>query len=74
MSEWQPIETAPRDGTCIIVYRPKHDGDYIPKVGVDWWMTKGLLVPTWAKSRKDCPPTHWMPFPQPPLTTPLSDK
>lgn len=66
MSEWQPIETAPRDGTCIIVYRPKHDGDYIPKVGVDWWMTKDLLVPTWAESRKDCPPTHWQPLPHPP--------
>lgn len=63
---WRPIETAPRDGTRIIVYRPKFDGDYIPQVGWDFWMTKGLLEPTWGKSRKDVPPTHWMPFPEPP--------
>lgn len=62
---WAPIETAPKDGTDIIVYRPKFDGDYIPRVGTDYWMLK-LLEPTWAKSRKDCPPTHWMPFPEPP--------
>jgi hypothetical protein len=65
-SAWQPIETAPRDGSRIIVYRPKFDGDYIPQVGWDFWMTKGLLEPTWGKSRKDVPPTHWMPFPEPP--------
>lgn len=63
---WQPIETAPKDGTDIIVYRPHFDGDYIPKVGTDYWMTKGVLEPTWAKSRKDCQPTHWRHFPAPP--------
>jgi hypothetical protein len=65
VADWQPIETAPRDGTDIIVYRPKFDGTYIPRVGTDYWMTK-LLEPTWARSRKDCPPTHWQPFPDPP--------
>lgn len=63
---WLPIETAPRDGTRIIVYRPKFDGDYIPQVGWDFWMTHGLLDPTWGKSRRDCPPSHWQPFPAPP--------
>lgn len=66
IEEWQPIETAPRDGTNIIVYRPKFHGNYIPQVGTDYWMTKGLFVPTWGKSRKDVPPTHWQPFPKPP--------
>lgn len=65
-AEWMPIDTAPRDGTDIIVYRPKFDGDYIPRVGTDYWMTNGVLAPTWGKSRKDCEPTHWMPFPDPP--------
>lgn len=66
MTEWQPIETAPRDGTRIIVYRPKFDGDYIPQVGWDFWMTGSYYSECWGKSRKDCPPTHWMPFPDPP--------
>jgi len=68
---WQPIETAPKDGTDIIVYRPKFDGDYIPQVGVDWWMLPsktGFYSECWAKSRKDCPPTHWQPLPKPPVT------
>ncbi len=65
MPKWRPISTAPRDGTDIIVYRPKFDGDYIPQVGTDFWMTKAM-IPTWGRSRGDCPPTHWMPFPDPP--------
>lgn len=69
--DWQPIETAPRDGTDIIVYRPNFDGDYIPEVGTDYWMTK-LIEPTWAKSRRDCQPTHWQPFPAPPSRSLLS--
>jgi hypothetical protein len=66
IGEWQPIETAPRDGTRIIVYRPKFDGNYIPQVGYDFWMTGSYYSECWGKSRKDCPPTHWMPFPEPP--------
>jgi hypothetical protein len=65
-SEWRDIETAPRDGTNIIVYRPNFDGNYIPQVGTDYWMTRGVLEPTWGRSRKDCQPTHWQPFPSPP--------
>lgn len=61
---WQPIETAPKDGTDVIVYRPKFDGTYIPQVGMDWWSER--LGGVWAKSRKDVPPTHWMALPKPP--------
>jgi hypothetical protein len=62
---WQPIETAPRDGRWVIVYRPKSDGSYIPSVGPDYWMTEKRLQ-CWGKSRTDTPPTHWMPLPPPP--------
>lgn len=69
--EWQPIETAPRDGTKIIVFRPIFDGTYIPRVGVDWFGLYGGEG-TWGRSRKDTPPTHWMPFPAPPLKAAVS--
>lgn len=62
MTDWQPIETAPRDGSDIIVYRPKANGDYIPHVGVDYWF-KGYC---WGKSNHECQPTHWTPLPEPP--------
>lgn len=65
--EWQPIETAPKTGEKFLVYRPAHDGDYIPVVGEDYWGSN-MFNPEgcWMRSRSDCPPTHWMPLPKPP--------
>src|SRR3974390_2617997 len=65
MPGWQPIETAPKDGPTIIVHRPNFDGDYIPQVGIDWWMFR-LDGDCWANSRENCQPTHWIPLPEPP--------
>jgi hypothetical protein len=65
LGDWQPIATAPKDGSKIIVYRTMFDGDYIPQVGVDWWGTFGSRD-TWAKSRPDTPPVMWQPMPEPP--------
>jgi hypothetical protein len=75
MSEWRPIETAPKDGTVIIVYRPEHDGKYIPRVGTDYWATfrakrSNFSGPSWAKSRRDTQPTLWQPLPAPPGKSP----
>lgn len=62
MSEWHPIETAPRDGTHILLWAPAWDA---PSTG--WTYANDL----W----QDCPkghhlpgrtPTHWMPLPFPP--------
>lgn len=59
-STWQDIASAPRDGTEIIVFRPKFDGQYIPRIGLDYYKT------AWMHSREDCQPTHWQPLPPPP--------
>ena len=61
---WQPISTAPKDGTRIIVYRPNARGKYISKVGLDYWSEE--LGDCWAKSNFETQPTHWQPLPNPP--------
>ena len=60
---WQPIETAPRDGTWIIVWR-RCGNDYIRQIGEDHW--RDDLGGCWGRSNQDCCPTHWMPLPEPP--------
>jgi hypothetical protein len=64
-TDWQPIKTAPKDGTTILVFRPEATGQYIPLVGSDYF------DPTynggrWMRSNPDTRPTHWMPLPEPP--------
>ena len=66
--DWQPIETAPRDGTWILVYYPRGvravnwGGAYhVPQIGtVNAWClgSVGFLEPD--------EPTHWRPLPAAP--------
>ena len=54
--EWRPIETAPKDGTHIQLYRPE-----IQFVG--YWSDAGWCMQ--GCKMIDPAPTHWMPLPQP---------
>jgi hypothetical protein len=72
---WQPIETAPRDGTSILVY-----ADY--KMFVARWIEQNPYCPGWwhvDDNKYDqfalCghEPTHWMPLPEPPKYDNLAD-
>lgn len=67
--EWQPIDSAPKDGTQFIAYMAYDEGAEIDVI-------------FWSQSRKDFPwhfvaggaaaeniPTHWMPLPKPPEKT-----
>ncbi len=56
MNSWQPIKTAPKDGTRILVV-----GSESNQVRVDLWKQK-----LWWLSRQSDQPTHWMPLPAPP--------
>ena len=61
--EWQPIETAPEDGTRVLLFKAGRKvcmGKYVP---ADWnWCLEG-----WKNSNGNFfNPTHWMPLPQPP--------
>lgn len=57
-NESRPIESAPRDGTRILVYRP--GARIYPEIEIDWWGEKG-----WAKSSPNEQPTRWWPLPKP---------
>ena len=61
MTEWQPIETAPRDGYHIQLYR--HDIQFVGYYAEAGWCMQGckLIEPQ---------PTHWMPLPEPPTEPP----
>lgn len=70
--DWQPIETAPRDGTSILAVlagkHPETGRTFLPAV-VEWSDEVG-----WREvddAPEDYPPhdwklTHWMPLPPPP--------
>ncbi len=61
--KWQTIETAPKDGTRILVWRPREDRDNPAHHGIDRWSDYSQ---SWWNSRRDQQPTHWMPLPPPP--------
>ena len=69
---WKPIETAPKDGTNVLVYERfpkwqkwvgKDEYDSYIEIGYyqdgDWCIR--AHVPPWNND-----PTHWMPLPEPP--------
>ena len=78
---WQPIETAPKDGTLIDLLYPYPRGRAISCMwgdgsgfGPEWFWREprwdgGVLLPEdqWSvSSYPNMEPTHWMPAPKPP--------
>jgi len=64
MMKWQPIETAPKDGTHFLAYWPEHDLDPHMKQYHVCHYAHGAIWPCWIT--EDDLPTHWMPLPPPP--------
>lgn len=77
MSEWQPIETAPRDGTYVLVGRDMGEPWGFVR-GTGYYIGEGTRVAGWVcRGINDPPgefglgnPTHWCPLPEAPLKTP----
>ena len=58
--EWQPIETAPKDGTPVLAWLVNPSGDeYITVI-------KANRSGGWDWRSIYFEPTHWMPLPEPP--------
>lgn len=75
MSDWQPIGTAPKDGTPILAFcLPRHIGSEklmgFSYQAVVWW--RGNKFPQsqwpWRVNHSDsaAEPTFWQPLPEPP--------
>ena len=63
---WQPIATAPKDGTEILGLFP----DYHLRMNVTsmFWDVPGFWVNAFEDEDYHAEPTHWMPLPAPPVT------
>ena len=71
-AQWQPIETAPKDGTAVLLWL----GAPWSEVRQMWWydpwdvwLAAGEDEPDAGDERFGCGsaiPTHWMPLPAPP--------
>lgn len=65
--KWQPIETAPKDGTRVLLFVPPYGastGHY--RAQHNW----GETASNWyahSVLNKEAEPTHWMPLPPPPV-------
>lgn len=77
MAEWMPIESAPKDGTFVIVWPPtwkgvvscaSWDDDKYAKKPRPYWRRADEYGCVGFSREK--PPTHWMPLPEPPKETP----
>ncbi len=72
MSEWKPIESAPRDRCSRLVYVPINKCIYCvswvePYDAIDAEVNPaGWYVFGAGFSRLNSEPTHWMPLPEPP--------
>lgn len=64
---WQPIETAPKDGTLILI--AKGGASAWHNMFAGYW-DEGLGEFKYHRDGYVRNPTHWMPLPPPPETTP----
>jgi hypothetical protein len=62
MSEWQPIETAPKDGTAILGYWGHNPTNDPSAYAVTKWYG-GFWVSVDDDDDEYAAPTHWMPLP-----------
>ena len=73
--EWQPISTAPKDGSEVVLFIPGDHNRHVVIGSWDdaqysrrprpYWTSDGARI--WGvRWSRDNQPTHWMPLPQPP--------
>jgi hypothetical protein len=69
MSEWQPIETAPKDGTIILGLEIQStlNPEEVVRIPIYWGGSEWILAwGQWDDGTFHIEATHWMPLPPPP--------
>ena len=71
MTEWQPIESAPKDGTYVDLWLTYHskklDGYCVPDTYFkDGWWHYDFCDEDYELDSTDCTITHWKPVTKPP--------
>jgi hypothetical protein len=70
MTEWRPIETAPKDGTAILIWPTKREfnqrNDNLISYVVRWNDREQGWIEAEGEEYDSFSPTHWMPLPEPP--------
>ena len=79
MSEWQPIETAPKDGRFLLLHVPEGLESGVITIGAYWKEEERSENGRFSKGHWDgwrgmdadiissyCEPTYWQPLPEPP--------
>lgn len=69
--EWQPIETAPRDGREIVLLL-RGDGPLSYGFDIGFWCVGEFCYSGSGLPIEECRPTHWLPIPEPP--TPVTSE
>lgn len=66
---WRPLDTAPHDGTAILLFSPDAAD---PQVMIGFWTDwdgdtePGSWTDAWTMQEIDAWPTHWLPLPPAP--------
>ncbi len=63
-SQWQPIETAPKDGTVIFGFWKSDTAELHNKYSMSRWFDSAWFDPDGISEYST--PSSWMPLPQPP--------
>ena len=62
-NEWQPIETAPKEGEVLVLYKWYMNGRYYLDVGEFGGITPNEEI-MFLVHDKEVYPTHWIPLPK----------
>jgi hypothetical protein len=67
-ADWQPIETAPKDGSGVLLWWPQwwHDAHSGYFKDNQWHSERAIISWYEGNDNGDPGPSHWMPLPTPP--------